>query len=111
MNILMTNKKLKDLRKGDNMWFWYFTFTTPITVESAKREGELMRVSVRWDDSVYECFGPALGFTCVGYDHKFHSERMFTCSYELSYENETRTQRTKSLVPKLKELIDKIDEI
>ena len=40
----MTNKKLKDLRKGDAMWFWHFTDTTPICVESAKRDGDLMRV-------------------------------------------------------------------
>ena len=45
----MTNKKLKDLRKGDAMWFWHFTDTTPICVESAKRDGDLMRVTVRWD--------------------------------------------------------------
>jgi hypothetical protein len=107
----MTNKKLKDLKRGDKVWFWHFTFTTPITVESAKREGDLMRVTVRWDDSTYECFGPALGLTCVGYDHKFHSERMFTCSYDLSYDNERRTQRIKDVVPKMKELIKKIEEI
>lgn len=107
----MTNKKLKDLRKGDRMWFWYFTFTTPITVESAKREGELMRLTVKWDEYVYDCFGPALGFTCVGYDHRFHTERMFTCSYELSYDNESRTDRIKGVLPKLKELIKTIENV
>jgi len=84
----MTNKKLKDLRKGDRLWYWHFTFTTPIYVECAVRDGELMRIAVRWGDSVFECFGSALGFTCVGYDRKMKVERMFTCSYDLSYRNE-----------------------
>lgn len=107
----MMNKKLKDLRKGDRVWFWYFTDTTPIVVEKAKREGELMRLTIRWDESVYECFGPALGFTCVGYGRKFKEEIMFTCSYDLSYKNEQEKQRIRNLVPRLKELIDRIEEI
>ena len=107
----MNNKKLKDLRKGDRIWFWHFTYTTPIIVEKAKREGELMRLTIRWDESVYECFGSALGFTCVGYDSKFKQERMFTCSYDLSLKNEQNKQAIRNLVPKLRELITKIEEI
>lgn len=107
----MTNKKLKDLRKGDAMWFWHFTDTTPIRVESAKRDGDLMRVTVRWDEYVYECFGPALGFTCVGYCRMRREDIMFTCSYFLSYENGRRLQRIRDLVPRLNEVITKIREI
>lgn len=107
----MNNRKLKDLKKGDRIWFWHFDDTTPIYVESAMRDGELMRVTVRWDEYVYECFGPALGVTCVGYERKFRQEIMFTCSYDLSHENMRRKERIKDLVPRLKELIAKIEEI
>ena len=107
----MMNKKLKDLKKGDKVWFWYFTDTTPIYVESAKREGELMHLTIKWDDSVYECFGHALGLICVGYCRKLKQEVMFTCSYELSDKNYMERQRIRNLVPKLKEVITKIDEI
>ena len=107
----MNNKKLKDLRKGDMVWLWSFTDTTPIYVDKAKREGELMRLTIRWGDSIYECFGPALGFTCIDYNRKFGQELMFTCSYDLSLKNELRIQRIRNLLPKLKELYDKIEEI
>ena len=107
----MTNKKLKDLKKGDRIWFWHFDDTTPIDVDGVNRDGELMRVTVRWDDYVYECFGPALGVNCVGYERKVRQEIMFTCSYDLSHENMRRKERIKDLVPKLKELIAKIEEI
>lgn len=107
----MNNKKLKDLRKGDVVWYWRFACTTPIYVESAKREGELMRLTIRWDDSIYECFGPALGFTCIGYNRKFGQEFMFTCSYDLSHKNEQKQQRIRNLVPRLLELVGKIEEI
>ena len=107
----MNNRKLKDLKKGNRVWFWYFTDTTPIYVESVKRDGELMRVTVRWDEHVYECFGPALGFTCVGYCRMTHEDIMFTCSYDLSNENYKRKQMIRNLVPRLKELIAKIEEI
>ena len=107
----MNNRKLKDLKKGDRVWYWHFTCTTPIYVESVKRDGELMRVTVRWDDEVYECFGPALGFTCVGYNRKFCDEIMFTCSFDVSNENDKRKQMIRNLVPRLKELIAKIEEI
>ena len=107
----MNNKKLKDLRKGDRIWYWHFTGTTPIYVESAKREGELMRVTVKWDNEVYECFGPALGFTCVGYNREFCDELMFTCSYDISDENMKRTQRIRDLVPRLQNVIKDIEKI
>jgi len=107
----MTNKKLKDLKKGDRIWCWHFDDTTPIYVDSAMRDGELMRLTISWDDSVYECFGPALGFTCVGYSRKFRQEIMFTCSYDLSHENMRRKERIKDLVPRLKDVIAKIEEI
>ena len=104
-------KKLKDLKKGDKVWYWTLTDTTPITVEKAKREGELMRLTIKWDDSVYECFGHALGYTCIGYDRKFHAERMFTSWYELAFTNEEEKRRIRRLVPMLKELITQIKDI
>lgn len=107
----MNNKKLKDLRKGDRIWYWYFTCTTPIYVESAKREGSLMRLTVKWDDAEFECFGHALGFTCVGYSKAFREDMMFTCSYDVAHENGKRRQRIKDLEPKLKELLEHINEI
>ena len=107
----MTNKKLKDLKKGDKVWLWDFTCTTPIYVESAKREGGLMRLTIKWDNSDYECFGHALGFTCIGYNRKFHQELMFTCSYDISYKNEQTKQKIRNLVPRLNEIITKINEI
>ena len=107
----MNNKKLKDLRKGDRIWYWHFTCTTDIFVESAKREGDLMRLTIRWDDSVYECFGPALGFTCIGYWKKFDEDMMFTCSYDLARKNEEKTKGIRALLPSLKEVIKKIEEI
>ena len=104
-------RKLKDLRKGQRMWYWYFTDTTPILIESAKREGDVMRVVVRWGESLYECIGPALGFTCLCYSKFWKRDIMFTCSYDLSRENEKRRERIKNLVPSLKELIEKIEEL
>ena len=107
----MNNKKLKDLRKDDRIWFWHFTCTTPIYVESIKREGDLMRINVKWDDAEFECFGHALGVTCVGHDRKFRKDIMFTCSFDVAHENGKRTQRIKDLEPKLKDLLEHINEI
>ena len=107
----MADKKLKDLKKGDRIWYWYFTCTTPIYVDKAKREGDLMRLTIVWDKSVYECFGHALGFTCVGYNREFHEEFMFTSSYDLSKKNEETRQKMRDLVPCLKEVIEKIGKL
>lgn len=107
----MNNRKLKDLRKGDRIWFWHFTYTTPIYVESAKREGSLMRLTIKWDDTEYECFGPALGFTCVGYNKRFGEDKIFTCSYDISKENEENRQKIKALLPVLSDLTKRIESI
>ena len=107
----MNNKKLKDLRKGDRIWFWYFTYTTPIYVENVKREGSLMRLTVKWDDAEYECFGHALGFTCVGYSKKNGKDMIFTCSHDISKENEEKREKIKALLPTLKDLTKRIESV
>ena len=107
----MNNKKLKDLRKGDRIWFWHFTDTTPICVESVKREGSLMRLTVKWDDAEYECFGHALGFTCVGYSKRFCEDMIFTCSYDISKENEEKRDKIKALLPILNDLTKRIESV
>ena len=50
----MAEKKLKDLRIGDKVWLYDFTDTTPITVVKKKREGEMMTVTLKWDDEVFD---------------------------------------------------------
>lgn len=107
----MADRKLKDLRIGDKMWMYDFTDTTPITVVKKKREGELMTVTLKWDDEVFDCFGPALGWTCVGYSLKWKLERMFTSSYDMAREREKRMSRIKGLSKSLKSVIDEIEKI
>ena len=107
----MADKKLKDLKKGDKVWLYDFTDTTPILVESVKREGHLMTISLRWDSTLFECYGHALGWTFSGYDVKNHYERIFTVSFENAWDRELASKRVKALVPSLKEVIDRIEKI
>jgi len=107
----MAEKKLKDLRIGDNMWMYDFTDTTPITVIKKKREGDLMTVTLKWDKEEIECYGPALGWTCINYNRKFGIERIFTSSYDMAYERERRKSRIKNLGNTLKKVIEEINNI
>ncbi|SEA78948.1 hypothetical protein SAMN04487851_11429 [Prevotella sp. tc2-28] len=107
----MNNKKLKDLRKDDRIWYWHFTCTTPIYVESIKREGDLMRIKVKWDEAEFECFGHALGVTCVGHNRKLREDIMFTCSYDISKNNEEKRQKIKALLPVLSDLTKRIEKL
>lgn len=107
----MNNRKLKDLKKGDRVWLLDFARTTPIFVESSKREGSLMRLTIKWDDEVFDCYGPALGFVCIGYWKRRGDDILLTCQHDISYNNELRIEKVKDLLPLLKELIDKIEKI
>lgn len=107
----MANKKLKDLKKGDKVWLYDFTGTTPIQVESVKRDGHLMIITLKWDDSLFECYGHALGWTFSGYEIKHHWELVFTTSFDKALEREQSKERTRNLVPKLKDVIDRIEKI
>ena len=107
----MADKKLKDLRKGDKVWLYDFTGTTPIIVESVKREGHLMTINLKWDDYQYECYGHALGWTFSGYDVTKRWECVFSSSFDQAWEREQERTRVKNLVPRLKEVIEIIDKI
>lgn len=111
MNGNMTDKKLKDLKIGDNVWLYDFTDTTPIYVEKKKREGSLMTVILKWDDIVYECYGQAFGFTCVGYNRDFKEEMVFTSSFDMAWNREKRISRIKYLGKTLKKVIEDIDKV
>ena len=88
-------KKLKDLKKGDKMWWQGYTDTTPIYVVKVKRDGDLCTVTVKWDDTEYVCFGHALSFTCVGYCRKFCNEEIFTTDYETLKSEEDKREKDK----------------
>lgn len=75
-------KKLRELKKGDRIWYYNFTDTTPIYVVKKKRTGDLMTVTVRWDDSEYECFGHAFGHVMTGYRKSLHTPILFSTDYE-----------------------------
>ncbi len=107
----MAEKKLKDLRIGDKVWLYDFTDTTPITVVKKKREGEMMTVTLKWDDEVFDCFGPALGWTCVCYSMKWKLERMFTSSYDMAYEREKRKRHIIQFIDNTKKFIQENEEI
>lgn len=107
----MTEKKLKDLKIGDKLWLYDFTDTTPITVVKKKRDGGVMTVTLKWDDSEYECFGPALGWTCVGYDRKFGRELIFSSSYSMAIERENRKRRIVNFIYNTKKFIQENEEI
>lgn len=84
-------KKLKDLKKGDRLWLHDFTGTTPILVEGAKRQGNIVTVSVKWDESEYEAYGPALGFKCVARSKLHYEDLVFTTDMEAAeFETEKR---------------------
>lgn len=86
-----TPKKLKDLKKGDRLWLQDFTGTTPILVESAKRQGNIVTVSIKWDKSEYEAYGPALGFKCVARSKLHHEDLVFTTNLDdAEFETEKR---------------------
>lgn len=107
----MKEKKLKDLKKGDPMWLHNFTDTTPITVVKKKRTGSLMTVTLKWDNYEFECFGPALGWTCISYNKKFCQERLFTSSWERAFKNEQQITKIKRLKTTLTSVIKEIDNI
>lgn len=79
---MANKKKLKDLRKGDRVWDYLVLDTTPIYVVSAKREKDIMRITVKWDNSEYECVGMALGTTFVAYAKQYRAELIFTTDCE-----------------------------
>jgi len=84
-------KKLKDLKKGDRLWLHDFTGTTPILVENAKRQGNIVTVSIKWDESEYEAYGPALGFKCVSLPIRHSEDMVFTTDMNAAeYETEKR---------------------
>ena len=89
-------KKLKDLKKGDRVWFWHFTCTTPITVIKAKRTGDMVEVILQWDDHEYVCYGHALGYDIVGYSRQFRSSFLFTTNREESKEREDKQKRNET---------------
>ena len=97
-------KKLKDLKKGYRMWLHDFTDTTPIYVEKKVRQGGLMIITLRWDTSEYECYGPALGWTCVGYNKGFGQELVFTCDFDSAWEKEKKRSRLLGIISQIKEL-------
>lgn len=107
----MAERKLKDLRIGDKMWLYDFTDTTPITVVKKKREAELMTITLKWDDEVFDCFGPALGWTCVCYSMKWKLERIFTSSYDMAHEREKRKKRIIQFIDNTKKFIQENEEI
>lgn len=107
----MMEKKLKDLKIGDRVWIYDFTDTTPITTIKKKREGELMKITLKWDDSEYECFGPALGWTCVGYDRKFGRELVFSSSYNKAIERENRKKRISNFISNTKKFIQENENV
>lgn len=104
-------KKLKDLKTGDRMWLNDFTDTTPIVVTKKKREGSLITITIKWDNSEYECFGHALGWTCVGYNRAFCQELMFTSDYETAFDSEKKRRDIKRIGEKMKEIFKNIDEL
>lgn len=84
-------KKLKDLKKGDRLWLHDFTGTTPILVEKAKRQGNIVTVSIKWDEADYEAYGPALGFKCVSRPNRLSEDMVLTTNLEdAEYETEKR---------------------
>ena len=107
----MAEKKLKDLKIGDKVWLYDFTDTTPIIVQKKKRDGALMTVTLKWSDAEYECFGNALGWTCIGYNRKHGQELIFSSSFEMAYEREQRRSRIKRLGKTLEAVLDDIKNI
>lgn len=97
-------KKLKDLKVGDKVWLYDFTDTTPIVVEKKKREGAMMTITLKWDESEYECVGHALGWTCIGYNRKWQQEQMFTSSFDLAWSRMMKRQAIMTVGKKMKEV-------
>ena len=104
-------KKLKDLKKGDRIWLYGFTGTTPIYVEKVKRQGEMCMVTVKWDEVEHVCFGHALAWTCVGYWKRFRAERIFTTDYEDIKRQEDKKEANKNYIELGKQLIEILNTI
>lgn len=111
----MKEKKLKDLKKGDMVWLRRLPDTTPIIVTSAKRDGNCMRVTLKWDDNEYECFGHALGYKLVSYSKEYGGiERLFTSSYEESignYNNEKYIISRQRIGEAVESVLQALDEL
>ena len=90
---MANKKKLKDLRKGDRVWDYLILDTTPIYVVSAKREKDIMRIIVKWDNSEYECVGMALGTIFIAYTKRWQVDLIFTTDYEGLKYRETEKNR------------------
>ena len=104
-------KKLKDLKIGDSMWLHDFTDTTEIKVVRKKREGDLIRIMLKWDDSEFECFGPALGWSCINYNRRYKIERIFTCDFDKAYEAMMKRRRIMDFAEYLNKLKKRIEEM
>ena len=85
-------KKLKDLRKGDPIWLYDFTWTTPIHVEKVKRQGSIAIVNIKWGNLECEAYGPALGRSCVAYIGPRFDDYVFTTDYELAKFRQNRNE-------------------
>lgn len=75
-------KKLKDLKKGDRVCYYHYSDTTPIIVTKVKRTGDVMEVTVRWDDSEYVTYGHALGYILTGFSRKWRSTVLLTSDFD-----------------------------
>ena len=78
----MKPKKLKDLKKGDPIWLYDFIGTTPIRVEKVKRQGSIAIVTIKWGNSEFDAYGPALGRNCVAYIGTRFDDHVFTTDSE-----------------------------
>ena len=75
-------KKLKDLKKGDILYLYDFGSHTPIIVTKAKRTGDVMEVTVKWDDSEYVAYGHALGYVLTGFIRTWHAPFLLTSDFD-----------------------------
>lgn len=78
----MEAKKLKDLKKGDQIWYYKTEETTPIKVTGVKKNGDFVEVTFRWDDEEYVGCGHAFGYTIVTYVRSTREEKMFSTNYD-----------------------------
>ena len=89
-------KKLKDLKKGDRVCYYHFSDTTPITVIKAKRTGDVMEVTVKWDDSEYVTYGHALGYVLTGFSRKWRSTVLLTSDFDDVRDREAKKEKDKT---------------
>lgn len=78
----MEAKKLKDLKKGDQIWYYNNEETTPIRVTGVKRNGDCVEVTFKWGDNEYVGCGHAFGYTIVSFVRRIKEERMFSSNYD-----------------------------